>query len=94
MPYIVQPNRQELDSNWEAVPEDAGELTYVIQQALRAYLESRGLRYEQLAVCLGALEGAKLDLIERVIRPYEAQKLAENGDVWPEKLLSLSERSA
>ena len=69
------------------LPETAGELTYALQQVLKIYLEGTGLRYQHLAECLGALEGAKLDLTERMIKPYEARKLKENGDVWPESLL-------
>jgi hypothetical protein len=83
MPYITKFKRQELDSNWQAKPESPGELTYCLQQMLRWYLECSGLTYAHLAECLGALEGAKIDLTERVIKPYEAKKLAENGDVWP-----------
>jgi hypothetical protein len=70
-------------------PITAGELTYDLQQCLKRYLEDRGLGYQILAECLGSLEGAKLDLIERVVKPYEERKRAENGDVWPAELLGI-----
>lgn len=82
MPYITD------DAKTKDLPENAGELTYALQQVLKMYLEGTGLRYQHLAECLGALEGAKLDLIDRVIVPYEHKKREENGDVWPESLLS------
>jgi len=81
MPYIENERRDQLDVYGD-IPHDAGELTFVLQVHLREYLEHNGLRYQQLAECLGALEGAKLDLIERVINPYEVKKREENGDVW------------
>ena len=85
MPYITDEAKKDVDMG--TPPANVGELTYKLQQALREYLETHGLRYQQLAECLGALEGAKLDLIERVGKPYEAKKCSDNGDVWPEDLL-------
>lgn len=93
MPYIEPSARKRLASYADPTPMTPGELTYVIQHAMANYLDLRGrlqpcgIRYEDLAVCLGALEGAKLDLIERVIKPYEEAKRVVNGDVWPEHLL-------
>jgi hypothetical protein len=80
MPYITPEHQKDVDMG--TPPANVGELTYKLQQALREYLEEHGLRYQQLAECLGALEGCKLDLIERVVKPYEAKKRSENGDVW------------
>lgn len=59
----------------------AGELTYCLQQVLKDYL-GKDFRYEDLAVCLGALEGAKADFIDRIVLPYEHNKRKENGDCW------------
>lgn len=86
MPYLTE-ERQQRVARSEG-PTDAGDLTYLIQQQLQKYLMGRtAIRYEDLAVCLGAIEGAKLDFIERIVQPYEARKLVENGDVWREELL-------
>jgi len=73
------------------LPHTAGQLTYLITRQIQAYLESasaRGVGYENLAVVMGALEGAKADFISRVLLPYEATKIEDNGDVWPAHLLS------
>lgn len=91
MPYVTDEAKKDVDAG--TPPTNVGELTYKLQQVLREYLEETGLRYAHLAECLGALEGAKLDLIDRVIVPYEHVKRKENGDVWPD-LLSLPERPA
>ena len=61
---------------------NVGELTYFITKTLREYLLTKGESYQIYAEMLGALEGAKLDLIERKIKPYEAKKRLEHGDVW------------
>lgn len=80
MPYIKQELREFVRRQG---PVTCGELTYFIQQALHDYISRNGSpSYQTLAECLGALEGAKLDLIERVVRPYEEAKREDNGDVW------------
>ena len=35
---------------------------------------------------LGALEGAKLEFVRRVVVPYEERKMKENGDVYEQVL--------
>lgn len=59
-----------------------GELTYVFQQAIRAYLETKGESYQTYAEILGALDGVRIDFVRRKIEPYEIKKEKENGDVW------------
>jgi hypothetical protein len=34
-----------------------------------------------MAAVLGSLEGTKAEILRRVVAPYEARKLEENGDV-------------
>jgi hypothetical protein len=41
--------------------------------------------YQAINDCLGALEGAKLELYRRVAAPYEDRKIQENGDVYSER---------
>lgn len=85
MPYLTDERKAELARG--KGPTSAGDLTYLLQQQLQEYLSGRtAIRYEDLAVCLGALEGAKLDFIERIVTPYEQRKQCENGDVWPREL--------
>lgn len=79
LPQYPQPN--ELPT---ALPHNGGQLTYLITRQIQAYLQSIGdnLGYENLAVILGSLEGAKADFIDRVLLPYEHKKREQNGDVW------------
>jgi hypothetical protein len=86
MPYIDTESRRRLIVGNSVWPETVGELTYKLQQALLDYIQSHELTYQTLADCLGALEGAKADLIERVLKPYEAGKRTQNGDVWPDRM--------
>jgi hypothetical protein len=86
MPYVAKDRRSVILTT--RFPETVGELTYLITSDLNTYLRCRKqLRYQDLAECLGALEGAKLDLIERLIKPYEQKALERNGDVWSEEVL-------
>jgi len=90
MPYVDPHTRDRLsDPDLPARSRralNAGELTYQLQQNLLAFIKGHELKYQTLAECLGALEGAKLDLIERVVKPYEERKRLENSDVWPDSL--------
>jgi hypothetical protein len=83
MPYVKPNHRHASSVGSAAAASNPGDLTYQMQQLLKKYLERHGLRYQQIAECLGALEGAKLDFIERVVKSYEDKKREENGDVWP-----------
>lgn len=85
MPYLAGKRKLELAAGARATT--AGDLTYLLTMTLQDYLSGRPMRYEDLAVCLGALEGAKADFINRVVTPYENGKRLHNGDVWPEELL-------
>jgi hypothetical protein len=86
MPYITDEAKYEA---FDGGLPNAGVLTFKIQELLQHFLEEHGLRYQQIAEILGSLEGAKLDFIERVVKPYEAKKRSENGDVWPLTLTGL-----
>lgn len=82
MPYLTAAAKARIDAG--ALPITAGELTYCLTRAAQGYLKSQpALRYEDIAVVLGAIEGAKIDFVDRVVLPYEARKRHENGDVWP-----------
>lgn len=88
MPYVDMKTRERLDGGGRNNhPQNVGQLTYDLQRCLKRYQEDRGLSYQTLAECLGALEGAKCDLNERIVQPYENRKCEENGDVWPDDLI-------
>ncbi len=60
----------------------AGELNYSITLLLISYLETKGENYQTYNDMIGALEGAKMELYARKVRPYEDKKIDENGDVY------------
>ncbi len=92
MPYISEDDKHKaatdsLNGDGAANP---GTLTYELQQTICEYLLRHGLRYQQIAEVLGSLEGARLDFIERVVKPYEHNKRLVNGDVWPAHLTGVN----
>lgn len=87
MPYIKQSQRPTLDGPiLELIPEDEGELNYVITKIVQSYIARKGLRYVHINAAVGALECAKLELYRRIAAPYENQKIGENGDVIEDAL--------
>ena len=88
MPYVKSSERfltgqPELD--WiKRELEKPGNLNYVITEICIAYLERKGLNYNDgINAVIGALECAKLELYRRVAAPYEDTKIKVNGDVYP-----------
>jgi hypothetical protein len=82
MPYIKQEVREEL---LERTAENSGELNFQITQLISRYCQDKPfskLSYQTINDIVGALEGAKLEFYARVARPYEDQKIKENGDVY------------
>ena len=84
MPYITKATRDEL---FVRPPKNAGELNYKITKLCSLYLCHQGKRYEHINAVVGVLECAKLEMYRRIAAPYENQKIEENGDVYPKKLL-------
>lgn len=60
----------------------------MISQTLNEYLKIKGLSYQTINACIGALECAKLELYRRIAAPYENQKIVDNSDVYDESLTS------
>lgn len=83
MPYIVEDRRKKLASSWRS-PSNAGELNYVITQAVLNYLDQYddGKSYARYNEVIGVLECAKQELYRRRIAPYEDYKKDLNGDVY------------
>lgn len=70
MPYVDKVARARLDGG--AVPENAGELNYVITRCVDEYLiQKDSLRYANINEVIGVLECAKLELYRRIAVPYE-----------------------
>jgi len=62
---------------------DSGaELNYFITEMLDSYIHEKGLKYQNISDIVGALEGAKMEFIRKVVNPYEAKKEKENGGVY------------
>lgn len=85
MPYIKQEDRSRLDPLVKAM-EDAeirtpGELNYLLTMLTHRFLNQKPESYQGYNDCIGALEGAKLELYRRHVASYENEKIQENGDV-------------
>lgn len=77
MPYIKQRHRKRAETQ----PLTSGELNYAITKLLHGYLVRKGLNYQHINDCLGALSGAAQEFYRRIAAPYEDTKITENGDV-------------
>lgn len=86
MPYVSPWRRETLDP--DVMPDNAGELNYVFTKAAIDYVTDHGLSYSTINDIQGAFEGAKAEFYRRVAVPYEDNKIAENGDVYPDELLT------
>ena len=81
MPYVSKEARSRIDAG--GLPQDAGELNYVVTQMIDGYLcRKGGLRYAHINEVIGVLECLKLGLYRRVAAPYEDAKRRESGDVY------------
>ncbi len=63
-------------------PATAGELNYTVSTIVWEYLKAKGINYDTINTCIGALECAKLELYRRVAAGYEDEKLRENGEIY------------
>ena len=80
MPYIERALRATL-----GMPQNAGELNYLVTTTCVSYLRRRRFgkpSYADYNEVIGALECAKFELYRRMIAPYEDEKKEANGDVY------------
>jgi hypothetical protein len=87
MPYIPQTQRHDIHCDLlidgaDFVPENAGELNFLISTFIENYIARNGISYAVLNEMVGALECAKMELNRVVIGPYEDKKILENGRVY------------
>lgn len=80
MPYIKHERRMELHNG--EVPQNPGELNFLISFLFAEYLNEHGLTYQTINDIMGAVEGAKFELYRRVAADFEETKIAQNGDVY------------
>jgi hypothetical protein len=84
MPYIEVTARPSLDDHLRTTAA-VGELNYASTHLILKFIrEQGGLSYTTANAAIGALECAKLELYRRLVVPYEDNKVAEKGDVYPE----------
>ena len=92
MPYIAQQFRSELDpilielvtkvKDIAPKEEDAvGVLNYCVTSILVHALIGDDVRYHKINSVNGVLTSVMQEIQERLTRPYEDQKIAENGDI-------------
>lgn len=79
MPYISQIRRQEISNG--GFPVTAGELNFVITQICIDYINHTEKNYQTFNDIAGAIKNSYTELYERVIKPYEKQKIQDNGDL-------------
>lgn len=80
MPYLEKGIRASLEEG--RIPQEAGELNYLVTRLCDAFLMKTGLSYKNINQAIGALECAKLELYRRIAAPYEDQKCRDNGEVY------------
>jgi hypothetical protein len=81
MPYIDQEARAQIDAGGR--PALVGELTYVLTGVVLEYVQTRGAKFATFADVLAALDATSKEFYRRQVAPYEDDKIAENGDVYP-----------
>ena len=80
MPYIKPENRPRFEVSLKEIPNNAGELNYLITKICHEYVRKNSECYQTYNDIIGALEGAKLELYRRQVSNYEDVKISENGD--------------
>jgi hypothetical protein len=85
MPYIKPIDRERLKPLTDAIEamefKTPGELNYLLTMLAHRFLNQSPESYQGYNDCIGALEGAKLELYRRHVASYENEKIRENGDV-------------
>tara|TARA_X000001382_G_C3140129_1_gene169281 strand:+ start:524 stop:820 length:297 start_codon:yes stop_codon:yes gene_type:complete len=91
MPYITQEDRTStenelFDEALQFVPNNAGELNFLVSTLIDNYLTENGVRYRHINEMIGALECCKLELYRRIASPYEDVVMAKNGDAYTQEI--------
>ncbi len=81
MPYITQERRELLLGNILLDDLCAGDMNYLFTAIVDRYMGIKE-NYQRYNDCIGALEGAKMELYRRKVAPYEDTKIEQNGDVY------------
>lgn len=89
MPYIKQERRKELDTKISELFSqtlNVGDLNYIISRIIQENMkQAQNNDMFNYAFCnniIGVLECAKIEFYNRVVTPYENQKIQENGELY------------
>lgn len=91
MPYIPTSMRESLDRRLLAMIDDnhplaAGDFAYVLTRVSLYYIRSSSqiMTYATLAMAVGVMFLTILEVVRRVVTPYEDIKNRQNGEVFGE----------
>ena len=89
MPYISQEDRTILHPIVDVTENivgsrgiSNGDLNYLFTKLAQVYLKRHGTSYNTISDVVKAFECAKLEFYARVARPYEDEKIKQNGDCY------------
>jgi hypothetical protein len=85
MPYIKKENREKLKNFYINIPENIGELNYILTEVCLDWIRHRHgnkITYSTINEIVGVLECVKVEFYRRVAAIYEDKKRDENGDVY------------
>jgi hypothetical protein len=79
-----KPDIRERLNNWEA-PVNTSDLAYCVAILVNAYYMERIPSDDVHNSIVGALDNVKTEFVTRVVKPYNAQKIFENGNIFKGK---------
>ncbi len=90
MPYLKDADQHSLDelAYFGVHMDTPGHLNYAITLLMISYLDRKGLSYANIAETLAGGTEAVNEFRRRVLVPYEDKKIKENGDVYPDYILT------
>ncbi len=82
MPYIKEDQRTQFEEaiNNTPIPENAGELNYLLTSFVLDYLGTHP-NYQKFCEVEGVLSHMSKEIYRRLAAPYEDKKIRENGDL-------------
>lgn len=83
MPFIPFEQRDRVRRNYDRGRgiQEPGELSYIVADAIDAFVGGQ-YRFDRLAAAKGAVQAALDQFDELVVKPYEAGKRREHGEVF------------
>ena len=87
MPYIPSTRSREINNELTTIgdqfmPQNAGDLNYIVSTFIDNFLVEKGLRYSHINEMIGALDCCKMELYRRIAEPYEDSVIDKNGDAY------------